>query len=118
MPVKTKSKKKRDVRGSKRIVIVDEFPQHAIDKWSSLDITLVYPFSVAEWLKIMKKDGYEIVSYVRNKKIRGLLKKSNAPIDRYYKGQYTARRPGDEFLVVEEDDGDLKGWYVTAELPK
>ena len=118
MAVKTKPKKKRDVQTSKRIVIVDEFPWHAIDKWAELNITPIYPFSVAEWLESMKADGYEIISYVRSKRIREVLRKNKAPIDKYYGGQYTVWRRGDAFLLVEKDNGDLTGWFVTVETPE
>jgi hypothetical protein len=123
MAVKTKPKRKRDVQTSKRIVIVEEFPRHAVDKWAELNdkwtevnITPVYPFSVAEWLRSMKAEGYEIVSYVRDKKIREALRKSGAPVDKHYRGQYTIWRPTDEFLVVEDRGDDMMGWYVTIDV--
>ncbi len=72
---------------------------------------------MAEWLKMMKAEGYEIVSYVRSRKIRKNLKKSGAPTDKYYRGQYTAWRPGDEFLVIEDRGDDMMGWYVTVDVP-
>jgi hypothetical protein len=118
MAVKTKPRRKRDVQTSKRIVVVEGFPFHAVDKWAELNITPVYPFDVAEWLRMMKAEGYEIVSYVRSKKIRETLRKSGAPIDKYYRDQYAAWRPGDEFLVIEDRGDDMTGWYVTVDVPK
>jgi len=46
------------------------------------------------------------------------LRKSGAPIDKYYRGQYAAWRPGDEFLVIEDRGDDMMGWYVTVDVPK
>ena len=118
MAVKTKPKRKRDVQTSKRIVIVEEFPWYAVDKWAELNITPVYPFDVAEWLRMMKAEGYEIVSYVRSRKIHETLRKSGAPIDKYHRGQYTVWRPNDEFLVIEDRGNDVMGWYVTVDTSK
>jgi hypothetical protein len=97
----------------KRIVVVDEFPWHAIDKYASIDITPVYSFDVAEWIESMKREGYEIVGYIKDEEIAKAL---SGVIDKRIK-RYNAWRQGDEFLVVEKRKDGLVGWYVTVTPP-
>ena len=83
----------------KRIVVVDEFPWHAVDKYANLDITPVYPLDVVEWIRLMKRDGYEVVSYVRDEEV---AKAISCAVDRSIE-KYDAWSQGDEFLLIEKD---------------
>jgi len=110
---KAARKAAKDAAVGKRIVVVDEFPWRALDEYASFDITPVYPFDVSEWITSMKRDGYEIVGYIKDEKIAKAL---SGVIDKRVR-RYNAWRQGDEFLVVEKRDDGLMGWYVTMTPP-